>query len=146
MVVKGRKRRIKSASKPGTQSHTAAVTRASTLRNETSRSSRGECTYDRGMSQAIPNACKPEARLEPVVDHGRCEGKRDCVEVCPYGVFEVRRIDDDDFRALSFLGRLKSVAHKRQTAYTPNRSQCQSCGLCVKACPEKAIQLRKRRD
>lgn len=98
------------------------------------------------MGQTISTECKPEARLEPVVDHGRCEGKRDCVEVCPYGVFEVSRIHDDDFRALSFFGRLKSVAHKRQTAYTPNASQCQSCGLCVKACPEKAIQLRKRRD
>ena len=97
--------------------------RTSTLRKETSRSSRGGCVYDRGMSQAIPNECTPEARLEPVVDHGRCEGKRDCVEVCPYGVFEVRRIDEDDFRALSFFGRLKSVAYKRQTAYTPNRSQ-----------------------
>ena len=32
--------------------------------------------------------------LRPVVDHARCEGKRACVAVCPFHVFEVRRIDD----------------------------------------------------
>lgn len=96
------------------------------------------------MSSTTSHACKPEAQLAPVIDHARCEGKRDCVDVCPYGVFEVRRIDDSDFRALSFFARVKSIAHRRQTAYTPNADQCQSCGLCVLACPEKAIQLRKR--
>ena len=77
----------------------------------------------------------------PVVDHGRCEGKSDCVDVCPYHVFEVRRIDDADFARLSILGRLKSLAHRRQTAYTPRADACQACGLCVTACPEKAIRL-----
>jgi 4Fe-4S ferredoxin len=77
----------------------------------------------------------------PVVDRSRCEGKSDCVAVCPYGVFEVRRIDDADFRALSLLGRLKSRAHGRLTAYTPGSDACQACGLCVVACPEHAVAL-----
>jgi ferredoxin len=47
----------------------------------------------------------------PVVDRNACEGKRDCVEVCPYDVFEVRQIDDQDFSTFSFLGKLKSRAH-----------------------------------
>jgi len=85
--------------------------------------------------RATPGASRP------VVDHARCEGKKDCVEVCPYGVFEVRRIDDADFGRLSIVGRLKSIAHRRQTAYTPAEDACQSCGLCVVACPEKAIRL-----
>ena len=77
----------------------------------------------------------------PVVDRARCEGKRDCVDVCPHGVFEVRRIDDQDFARLSLLGRLKSVAHGRKSAYTPAADACRACGLCVVACPEKAITL-----
>jgi len=79
----------------------------------------------------------------PVVDRARCEGKSDCVEVCPYDVFDVRRIEDVDFDALGFFARMKSRAHGRKTAYTPGAAQCQACGLCVVACPEKAITLRR---
>jgi NAD-dependent dihydropyrimidine dehydrogenase PreA subunit len=61
--------------------------------------------------------------------------------VCPYDVFEVRRIDDADFAALSLLGKLKSVAHRRRTAYTPRADRCKACGLCVVSCPESAIRL-----
>lgn len=81
------------------------------------------------------------ARYVPLIDRERCEGKADCVAVCPYGVFEVRTIEDRDFRALSLLGKLKSLAHRKRTAYTPRAGACQACGLCVVACPEKAISL-----
>jgi NAD-dependent dihydropyrimidine dehydrogenase PreA subunit len=80
-------------------------------------------------------------KFTPVVARNKCEGKSDCVEVCPYGVFEVGRMKDDDFAQLSVLGKLKSVVHGRKTAYTPRADACQACGLCVVACPEKAIQL-----
>jgi 4Fe-4S ferredoxin len=82
----------------------------------------------------------------PVVNRNACEGKRDCVEVCPYDVFEVRQIDDEDFSNLSFLGKLKSRAHGRLTAYTSHADLCQACGLCVVACPEKAITLVSNKD
>ena len=86
--------------------------------------------------------CKAEqGAYAPRVDRSKCEGKRDCVEVCPYDLFEVRRMDDADFAALGFFAKMKSRAHKRQTAYTPRADQCQACGLCVVACPEKAITL-----
>ena len=86
--------------------------------------------------------CRAEpAAFEPVVDRARCEGKRDCVAVCPYDVFEVRRIDDEDFAKLGFFAKLKSRAHGRLTAYTPRAQACRACGLCVVACPEKAIVL-----
>lgn len=78
------------------------------------------------------------------VDHNRCEGKADCVEVCPYTVFEVRRIDDADYARLGVLGKLKSLAHGRKTAYTPRIDACRACGLCVVACPEHALALVRR--
>lgn len=89
--------------------------------------------------------CKAEPlAFRPVVDHSRCEGKHDCVDVCPYDVFEVRTIDDADWKALGPLAKLKVWAHGKQTAYTPNADACKACGLCVVACPEKAITLQRR--
>ena len=83
----------------------------------------------------------PAGTWTPVVDHGRCEGKKDCIVVCPHDVFEVRTIERSDFRELNPLQRIKVVAHRGQTAYTPNADQCAACGLCVVACPERAIRL-----
>ncbi len=86
--------------------------------------------------------CKKEpGTVRPRVDRSKCEGKNDCVEVCPYDVFEVRRMEDTDFAALGLLAKLKSIAHGRKTAYTPNADACRGCGHCVSACPEKAIKL-----
>ena len=90
----------------------------------------------------MQDAITPDTRLLPVVDRNRCEGKNDCVRVCPEDVFEVRTMTDADFAQLGILGKLKSWAHGKQTAYTPNRNACQGCGLCVAACPEQAISLR----
>ena len=50
-------------------------------------------------------------------------------------------MDDGDFASLSLLGKVKSVVHGRKTTYTPKAEACQACGLCVVACPEKAIKL-----
>jgi NAD-dependent dihydropyrimidine dehydrogenase PreA subunit len=86
--------------------------------------------------------CRAEpGRFVPVVDLSRCEGKRDCTEVCPYDVFEVTRITDEDFGSLSVFGKLRSIAHQRQGAYAV-RDEGHACGLCVVACPESAIALR----
>ena len=90
--------------------------------------------------------CRAEpGSYHPVINHSRCEGKADCVEVCPYGVFEVRRIDEDEFQRLGALARLKLWVHGKRVAYTPKSDACRACGLCVVACPEHAIRLERAR-
>ena len=96
------------------------------------------------MAAPSPAECRSNpGELVPVVDRARCEGKAECVEVCPFHVFEVRRIDDADFAALGVLAKLKSLAHGRKTAYTPRADACRACGLCVVACPEHALRLER---
>lgn len=90
-------------------------------------------------------ACRAEpGTWVPVVDHGACEGKLACVKVCPHDVFEVTRIRDEDWAQIGWLSRLKVWAHGMQTAYTPRADACAACGLCVSACPERAIKLVRR--
>jgi len=79
--------------------------------------------------------------IRPIIDHGRCEAKRECVAVCPNDVFEVRRMDLADFQQLGMLGKLRTTAHRRMTAYAVRAEQCDGCGKCVTSCPENAITL-----
>jgi 4Fe-4S ferredoxin len=77
----------------------------------------------------------------PHIARSKCEGKADCIAVCPYDVFEIGQISDQDFAAMSLLQRFKSRVHGRRTVFTPRADACQACGLCVVACPERAITL-----
>jgi NAD-dependent dihydropyrimidine dehydrogenase PreA subunit len=61
--------------------------------------------------------------------------------VCPENVFEIRRIDTADYQRLGSLQKLKLRVHGMKVAYTPNADACRACGLCVTACPERAITL-----
>src|SRR5262245_13338696 len=97
------------------------------------------------MSRAPAAAeCKHEAGLfQPVVDRNRCEGKEDCVAVCPYGVFEMAALGDAERAQLTLVGRLKAWAHGGRQAFAVRAADCHACGLCVAACPERAISLRR---
>jgi NAD-dependent dihydropyrimidine dehydrogenase PreA subunit len=81
--------------------------------------------------------------IQPVVDRNRCEGKKACVAACPYDVFTIATVALDTRRGLSLRGKLKGFAHGWQQAFALNASACQACGLCVAACPEKAITLKR---
>lgn len=86
--------------------------------------------------------CKQDAGVFiPVIDRNRCEGKADCVPVCPYSVFAVGTLPKDQRKGLSIIGNLKGFAHQWQQALLVNPESCRACGLCVKACPEHAITL-----
>ena len=82
-----------------------------------------------------------EGSWTPVVDHGRCEADTSCVVVCPHDVFEIRTIEPADWSALGLVGKFRVTAHGKNSAYTPKADQCRACGLCVVACPERAISL-----
>lgn len=88
--------------------------------------------------------CKPEAGLlRPVIDQRRCEGKEDCLVVCPHNVFEVRKLTSEENRKLILPLRFKVMVHGGKQAFAVRAEDCHSCGLCVTACPEKAIKLVK---
>ena len=88
--------------------------------------------------------CKQEpGAFVPVIDRNRCEGKAQCVSVCPYHVFTVDVLPKAQREGLGIRGRLKGLAHGWRQALTPNADACHACGLCVAACPEKAISLKR---
>jgi NAD-dependent dihydropyrimidine dehydrogenase PreA subunit len=110
-------------------------------------SRRGLGADDRGAtmprSDSRPDCHQEPGRIEPVVDFSKCEGQGDCIGVCPESVFEMRRIGAADYAGLPLRRKFKLRVHGMQVAYTPNADACRSCSLCVSACPEQAITLRR---
>jgi NAD-dependent dihydropyrimidine dehydrogenase PreA subunit len=90
----------------------------------------------------LPESCGPDSgRALPVIDRNRCEGKADCVAVCPFGVFEIATVPKADRAQMSLVGRVKLAVHGGQQAYAVNAADCHACGRCLSACPESAISL-----
>jgi len=93
-------------------------------------------------TQAQKLQCDKQAgRMVPVIDRNRCEAKGDCVAICPYHVFEIAALTTTERKGLSLPGRLKLFVHGGKQAFAKQADLCRACGLCVRACPEKAITL-----
>ncbi len=89
--------------------------------------------------------CKQAPGLfTPVIDRGKCEGKADCVVICPYDVFELDILSPEERGALPVMARVKGFVHGWKQAFAVHAEACRACGLCVAACPEKAIKLARR--
>jgi 4Fe-4S ferredoxin len=94
------------------------------------------------MKNAPKVECKQEPGVfAPVINRNRCEGKEDCVQVCPYHVFEMRKLSAEEKSALPFASRVKALMHRNWQAFAVRADDCRACGLCVAACPEHAIKL-----
>lgn len=93
---------------------------------------------------ATDKDCKQEPGVfVPVIDRNSCEGKDACVQVCPYNVFLLGVLPPEARGELSLKGKVKGFFHGWKQVFTPNASACRACGLCVAACPEKAITLKR---
>lgn len=77
----------------------------------------------------------------PVIDRNRCEGKGPCIDVCPYLVFEMFTLPEEERAKLSLKGKIKGFVHRWRQADVVLPELCKACGLCVSACPEHAITL-----
>jgi 4Fe-4S ferredoxin len=80
-------------------------------------------------------------RILPVahvaIDHRKCEGKKDCLRVCPTQVFRLGPTEP----SLPWYLKLKVAAHGGKQAFVVNEPACTACMECVKVCPEHAITV-----
>ena len=93
------------------------------------------------MAAADVECKQPPKIVAPVIDNFKCEGAGDCAEVCPYDVFELRKLTKPELKALPLGPWIKVLVHGGKQAFVINPDACHACGLCVTACPEKAIRL-----
>lgn len=95
------------------------------------------------VASALDQCEEIAGKWRVLIDRNRCEGKEKCAQVCPEGVFSIRRLTDEEFNThvKGFLPRLKVRAHGRRQAFADNEQDCRNCLRCVAACPEDAIQV-----
>jgi 4Fe-4S ferredoxin len=88
--------------------------------------------------------CKQEpGTFIPVIDINRCTGRDDCVEVCPYEVFTMGILPQEQRKDMPPMVKLKNIRWGWRQAFVTNGDACRACGLCVSACPEDAIVLKR---
>ena len=75
-------------------------------------------------------------RWDVLVDPGSCENKRECLDVCPTGVFDMVAP-----RVRNPLIRLKIKVHGGVISAPTREEDCIGCMACVTACPESAITV-----
>ena len=98
------------------------------------------------MPKAQANCKFEPGVMIPVIDPMRCEAKGPCVPICPYDVLIIQPVSREEKAKLPLTGRLKLFMHGGKQAFALHPDACRGCGLCVTACPEKAIKLKRRME
>src|SRR3569832_1803803 len=82
--------------------------------------------------------------MTPEINPSRCEAKGPCVPACPYNVLKIRALTVGERTELTPLQRYRSSVHGNKRAFVADAEACRGCGLCVDACPERAIKQKRR--
>lgn len=77
----------------------------------------------------------------PVINILKCDGDGKCIAVCPNEVFEMYTLTGEQVKKLPFKGWLKVKIKGANKSRAVNSLNCIACGLCVKNCHERAIEL-----
>jgi 4Fe-4S ferredoxin len=98
----------------------------------------------RSMTKPEDNCRFDPGVMMPIIDPMRCEAAGPCVPICPFDVLAIRTVSPAEKATFPLMGRLKLFVHGGKQAFVLDPDACRGCGLCVKACPEKAIKLQMR--
>lgn len=73
------------------------------------------------MQTENPDCKHGAGQFVPVVNRNRCEGKADCVRVCPYEVFTVGVLPLRERQGLSLIGKIRAMPTNGSRRLRPAR-------------------------
>lgn len=79
----------------------------------------------------------------PYIDLNKCEGHGICTHVCAEDVITMKRITSLQFSQLNVRGKLNALLSNNLKANIEHPERCNRCELCVTACTEGAIVMKR---
>ena len=76
------------------------------------------------------------------IDISYCDGCGACAELCPSNVFDIRELNDTEYKKLSRYQKFWVLIKGRKKSIVAHQEDCTHCRKCVNGCHEKAIKIR----